>query len=197
MPLFLFNETARFVMELKCNFVFGGKDKYHFILNSIEMKRKKRIKKRRRVKKPLVILSVATFIVIILSAALYLGQLQGGSQKKSADEYFEIFDATVNLGEFRDPPIGQGGSYENSSILIIKGVSFKLRAIRGDAHAVIVKSWGKAEPVDLETILKGQWKYVEQESPYGYLSQKAENGKFPFPVDISSREAEGTIIVYL
>jgi len=169
-----------------------GKDKYHSVLNSIEMKGRKRIKKRRRVNKPLVILSLAIVIVISLSAVSYLNQLP--REKKLADEYFEIFDATVNDGEFRD-----GSSYEDSTMLVIYSISYKLRAKGGDAHDVIVKSWAKAGPLDLETILEDGYKYVEQTSvpPFGYQSEKAENGMFPFDVRISSVEAEGTITIYL
>lgn len=115
-------------------------------------------------------------------------------EKSRAEEYFEIFNATVNDGVFKD-----GSSYEDSSRLVIYGISFCLRTKGGDAHDVIIQSWAKAEPVDFETILEGQYKYVEQssQSPFGYLSEKAENGMFPFDVKISSVEAEGTITIYL
>ena len=162
------------------------------------MKRRKSIKKKRRVNRPLVILSLAIVIVISLSAVSYLNQLPRA--KKPADEYFEIFDATVNDGEFQEPSLGQGGSYENSSVLIIYSVSYKLRAVEGDAHNVVVRAWAKADFVDFEVISKDQSRYVEQWSSRtagGFLTRKAENGKFPFPVKLTSDEAEGTITIYL
>ncbi len=147
-------------------------------------------KKRRKSRKWVWIL----FAFILLLGIIVVPRLfQSQSERQRADDYFEIFDAAVNDGDFKD-----GSSYEDSSILVIYGISFKLRAKGGDAHDVIIQSWAQAEPVDLETILEGQYKYVEQASvpPFGYLTEKAENGMFPFDVEIKSVEAEGTITIY-
>jgi len=153
---------------------------------------RKRRKRRKSRKWVWILLAFIIVLGIIIVPRLFQGQSE--LQKKSAEEYFEIFDATVNDGEFRD-----GSSYENSSVLIIYGISYKVRAIGGDAHDVIIQSWVMAEPVELVTILEGQYEYVEQSSapPFGYLAEKAENGMFPFEVKISSHEAEGTITIYL
>ena len=152
-------------------------------------------KRRKRRKKKVVLLAMLLVFVSIIIVAVYQSQPQ---PKKSAAEYFEIFDSTVNYGEFREPTEDEGGSYENSNVLIIYGVSFKLKAIGGTAHNVVVQSWAKADPVYFEIIAKDQWKYVEQTSlpPAGYFSRK-EGGKFPFRVRIRSSEAEGDIIIYL
>lgn len=192
-------------MPLSLNVIFCWwevKINIAFTLNSIEMKERKRVKKRKRVNKPLVIVSLAIVIVISLYVVSYLSQLQRGSQKKlPADEYFEIFEQTVNDGEFLDPKLDEGGSYENSSRLLIFSISYKLRAVGGDAHNVVVGSWGPTENFEeFEVILNGQYGYVEQGSIRtggGFMTKKAENGKFPFPVKLTSDEAEGTITIYL
>lgn len=158
---------------------------------------RKRKKKSKRRKKITIALSLFIFCIVVAMFWLYQNKAQS-TQKKSAAEYFEIFGATVNYGEFRDPTVEEGGSYENSRVLIIYGLSFQLKAKGGDAHNVVVKSWGQAEPVPFEVILQNQSVYVEQTSSKaaGYLSEK-EGGKFTFKVEIRSDEAEGSIIIYL
>ncbi len=153
---------------------------------------RKRRKRRKSRKWVWILLAFIIVLSIIIVPRLFQGQYE--LQKKSVEEYFEIFDATVNDGEFRG-----GLTYENSSAVIIYGISYKIRAKGGDAHDVIIQSWARAEPLDLLTILEGQYKYVEQSSapPFGYLTEKAENGMFPFDVKIKSAEAEGTITINL
>jgi len=154
------------------------------------------MKKGRIRKKTLVVLTIIAVLVSIIIVGAYQSQPQ---PKKPAAEYFEIFEATVNDAEFRDPPEDQGGSYQTSSILIIYGISFKLRAKLGDAHNVVIESWTSRVPNRYyEIILKGQYGYYDESSPspFGYFSRK-EEGKFPFKVRIRSSEAEGTITIYL
>jgi len=148
-------------------------------------------------RKTLSLLAVLLVFVAIIALGVYQSRPQ---PKKPAAEYFEIFDAGVNPDqiEFLNPTEDQGGSYENSSVMIIYGIYFKIRAIGGDAHDVIVKSWATAPEEYFEKIVKGQYAYYSKASnrPGGYYSEK-EGGKFPFEVGIWSWEAEGTIKIYL
>jgi len=155
----------------------------------------KRGRNRKTRKKTLGLLAILLVFVAIIAVGVYQSRPQ---PKKPAAEYFEIFEATVNEGEFRDPTEDQGGSYQNSSVLIIYGISFKIRAIGGDAHNVIVASWATATEEYFEKIVKGQYAYYTKAAtpPAGYLSKK-EGGKFPFEVKMRSSEAEGTIKIYL
>jgi hypothetical protein len=155
-----------------------------------------------KTKKIIISLIIIFAFVGIIALGLYqsLSQSQTRPSKKPAAEYFEIFEATVNDGEFEMPSVDQGGSYENSSILFIFSISYKIRAIGGDAHNVVIKSWAKADLVDFQVIQKDQWEYVEQTSSrplYGYKSTKDSTGKFPFQAKIVSDEAEGTILIYM
>lgn len=157
------------------------------------MSKRKRIKKRKKTRRTVVLLSILLVFAVILVIGLY--QLQP-IPKKPASEYFEIFEATVDDGEFRNPSIPEGGSYENSSVLIVYGLSFKLRAVGGDAHFVVVKSWATANPVPIDIINKGQYEFVQQYSlrPYGLMVEKdSESGKFRFTIGIKCSEAEGDI----
>ncbi len=157
--------------------------------------RRRRQKKTR--KNTVILLAILLVFVLIIIVAV---SQSPPKSKEPADKYFEIFEATVNYGEFQDPPEDEGGSYQNSSALIIYDISFKIRAIGGDAHNVVVGSWAKVPEVYFEEILKDQSAYYSEfsQAPFGYLSRKdKEVGKFPFEVRIRSSEAEGTITIYL
>jgi hypothetical protein len=97
--------------------------------------RKERKKRRRSLKKIGVVLVVLVLFAVIIGIGVY--QMQGLSQteKKPAQEYFEIFEPTVDDGEFRNPSISEGGSYENSSVLVIYGLTLKIKAVGGDASS--------------------------------------------------------------
>lgn len=140
---------------------------------------------------------VALFVIIVLAAVIALGVYQNKPQaKKSAAEYFEILDPALTDREYLEPSIAEGGGPETSSMLRVYGISFRLKAIGGDAHNVIVESWGEAEPVNFDEIRKNQYGAVQQTSPHPYgVAIEREDGKFPFPVTIFSSEAEGEIII--
>jgi len=148
--------------------------------------------------KKVAIISVFLIFVIIVALGVYQNRAQP-RQPKSAAEYFEIFDATVNDGEFRDPPVLEGGGYNTSRILIIYDVEFQLKAKGGDANSVIVKAWGKVEPQIFDSIPKNQWVDVHFQAarPLGYLSEKVDGKGFPLEIETRSEEAEGTITIYL
>ena len=132
----------------------------------------------------ILLLSIGFVIVVIIAVALY--QTQPSQPKQEADEYFEIFDPVPIWFDVR----------ENGSVLILYEISFKLKAVGGDAHLVIIQSWAMGEPQELGTILEGDFKEVTLSSPDGYLSVKME-GKFPVSIRIGSTEAEGKITTYL
>lgn len=187
-----------FILRVK-RYLISWQDKLKYSsLVIINLCGNEKAKKKSKVNKKIVIalLLIVTFSVII-ALGFYQNKAQP-TQKKSAKEYFEIIEATVNDGEFRDPKVEEGGDYNTSQVLIIYSISFQLKAKGGDAHNVVVKSWGEAEPEYFEKILKDTSVYVEQSSlrRSGYLSRKTE-GKFPFEVKLRSDEAEGSIIIYL
>ena len=151
--------------------------------------KKKRRKKGTKVKKEIVVLLVIIGVLVV-AAASYLSQ-QRSREKKPAEEYFRVFDATINDAEPRT---------NDTAIVrwIIYGISFKIQTVGGDAHDVIVQSWGKAYPVYVGDIPKGEFRYVSQMSsrPFGYMSKIDEDGKFPMTIRITSKEAEGAITIY-
>lgn len=148
----------------------------------------RRRKKRTKLNKRMAVLLVIVGVFMLAAVASYLSQLRS-LEKKPAEEYFRVFDATVNYGVPR----------RNGTAWIIYGISFKLQAVGGDAHNVIVQSWAMAEPVELGDIPKDGFKTVTQTSapPFGYLSEMNEDGKFPMLIRITSLEAEGKITIYL
>ena len=148
--------------------------------------RKKKRRTRKTDNKKLVLLVIACFFVIVTVAAYISQQDNQGSEKKPAEEYFRILEPTINYGEPR----------ENGTIWLIYDISFTLQAIGGDASSVIVQSWAKAEPVELMDIPKNESRYVNQISSVAYMIQMNEHGKFPMPILITSREAEGEITIY-
>lgn len=151
------------------------------------MKRKKRIKKR-KVNKPLLIVSLVAVVIIIITVASFISQ-QRGFQEKTAEEYFEILDPTVDYGEL----------IQNDTAVKIYTISFKIKAVGGDAHDVMVQSWARAERYPVGTIFEGEVKAVIQmmsPPPFAYLSEKNEDGKFPMEVKITSIEANGFVTIY-
>lgn len=150
--------------------------------------RKKRRKRRKKIKEVLVLLVVILFLV--LAVASFLSQ-QRSQEKMPAEEYFRVFDATVDDAEPRT----------NDTVVVgwmIYGISFKLQAVVGDAHNVVVQSWAMADLVYFGDIPKDRFGYVSQMSPrpYGYMSKINEDGEFPMTIRISSKEAEGKITIY-
>lgn len=149
------------------------------------MRRKKRIKKR-KVSKSVLILSLVVVIAIIISVAIYLNQQQGGL--RTAEEYFEILNATVDYGDFR----------QNDTVVIYT-ISFEIKAVGGDAHDVMVQSWARAQSYAVGTILEGETKAVMEMTsnpPFGILSRENEDGKFPMEIRITSMEADGYVTIY-
>jgi len=149
------------------------------------MRRKKRIKKR-KVSKSVLILSLVVVIAIIISVAIYLNQQQGGL--RTAEEYFEILNATVDYGDFR----------QNDTVVIYT-ISFEIKAVGGDAHDVMVQSWARAQNYAVGTILEGETKAVMEMTsnpPFGILSHENEDGKFPMEIRITSMEADGYVTIY-
>ena len=158
--------------------------------------RKKRYKKTS--KKTLIVVACLLIFGIIVIVGLYqnwlLPQNQSSQQKVPAAEYFEIFDAG---------PQDAIPHERNASGAIIAwemySLRYKLKAVKGDAHNVVIKSWAMAEPDNFEIIPRGENVTVFQETTAfaPYLLEMDANGKFPFVVKITSSEAEGEIVIEL
>lgn len=160
------------------------------MISGTMVKKKKTIKKKKRIKlnveRVLFLFIVGMFTYILLS--LYLGGPQENVPKKPADEYFEIFGTTIEDAE----PV------KNFTAWIVYGISFKLRAIEGDAHTVIVYGWAPdVKDQELGDIPKDKSMYITQISPKFGKYVRVEDGKLPFSIRIYSTEAEGTITFYL
>jgi len=148
--------------------------------------RKEKRRTRKTDKRMLALLVIVSLFVLVIVGSYMSQPNNQRPEKKSAEEYFRIFEPTVNYGEPR----------ENGTIWLVYDISFKLQAIGGNASNVIVQSWATAEPVELMDIPKGEFRYVNQVSSVAYLVKMNEDGKFPMPIRIKSREAEGKIIIH-
>lgn len=132
------------------------------------------------------VLIVGTVAIALLYQLQFQPQSQG-LPKERAEDYFEVINATVNDGWFES----------NETILFIRVLGFTLKAVGGDAHDVIIQSTAMSEPRELvQPLLKNQSRYIELAYKYGYMSTRTEKG-FPVEIKIWSREAEGTITVFL
>lgn len=136
-------------------------------------------------------------IVAVLGVIIVWGAYQNlpeSVQPPTAEEYFDIIEPTIDDGELvRNQTSGE--------ILAVKiyAISYKVKAVIGDAHNVVAQSWSGAEPEELGTIKEGEWAQVNQQrtpqySPY--LSEKDDQGKFPMRLRITSSEASGYITIY-
>jgi hypothetical protein len=145
---------------------------------------KKRAKGKRKNNQKLAILLLLLLGVAILAILSYRGLPQ--PQKIEAAEYFEILDPAYI------------GTPANGSQIIITQLAFEIKAVKGDAHWVIIQTRGNAEiNDDLGTILKGEKKFVEINFPSDtpYSSRKTEKG-YPVIINVASSEAEGLITFY-
>ncbi len=148
----------------------------------------KKEKKKKGVNVGVKVLLVTIGVLILVAVGSYLSGPQS-VKKKPAEEYFRVSEAYIVSGEPR----------ENGTAYMIYDIYFELQAVGGDAHNVIIQSWAMAEPVELGDISEGKSKDVRQNSPnpYGYFSEMNEDGKFPMQIRITSKEAEGKIIIPL
>lgn len=150
------------------------------------------MRKRRKVKKrALILLAIVSIVIIVVVMASYQGeQDEQGPSRPTAEEYFEIFDAIVDWpSELR----------ENDTVLVIKYLLFKVKAVGGDAHEVTVNHQGYyfADRVDLGNMTRGEVRYVEFMIPDpGFLTTLEEEG-FPIAIPIFCEEAWGDITVYI
>lgn len=152
--------------------------------------RKKLRRKKRKHRSILMLISVPVIAVIIV-VALYYGlqplQQPQNQQKEPVESFFEIINPTVNYGWFGP----------NETVLFIEQLGFTLKSVGGDAHDVIIQSTAMSEPVELVyPLLKNQTRYIELYYGSRYLSQKTEEG-FPVEIKIWSKEAAGTITIFL
>jgi len=145
----------------------------------------------------------AIALVIVLAFSVIIGYgvyLSRPKEKKPPAEYFEILDPALIDREYRNPTVAEGGGHNTSKYVIVYGIQFKLKAVGGDAHNVIIDGWGSVEPIGFASIAKDQYEIVTQTSnhPLGVRITRDEMGRFPFEVRIASDETlpDGTIIIY-
>jgi len=138
-------------------------------------------KRRKKGNKTIVIIPLVG-IVILLAIALYFNQPH--VQKKTAEEYFKVLDPKVLAGEHKEENVWK-----------IYHISFKLQAIGGDAHNVIIQSWAMADPQELFDIPKNESRLVILESLWGDFVEMNNEGKLPVSITITSDEAEGKITI--
>lgn len=124
---------------------------------------------------------VIVFFIVIMAAAYQSSQ---SKPKESAREYFEIYDA-----EYIGLPQRIGGGV----IMSVSELTFKIRAVKGDAHDVNVQcAQSQPDYVSPKDIPKGQ-------SATGYLTSigqfPVEEGTFEVEIVVSCAEAYGTIFV--
>lgn len=151
------------------------------------MKTKK--KRRRRTSKVKVILPIALGTIIVLAVALYLSQ-PPSQQRKPAQEYFRVLGSTVDIGDFPNFP--------DTSLLMIRAISFNITAVGGDAHGVVIESIALSEPQLLGDISQGQIVYVNLAFGGGLLSEfNEEEQGFPVTIRIRSMEASGELTFYI
>jgi len=150
-------------------------------------KEKKRRKSHRRT---LTLVALLVIFIVIIAIGVYQShQPAQPVQQVPADQYFKVVSATVNNAEPRDD-----GSW------IVYDMEFQLQAVGGDAHDVVVRSdIPQADPENFVIIKKGQSERVQQKATQqlGYLVEITSDGELPFPVEIVSREAIGTIVIDL
>jgi len=156
-----------------------------------------KVKKGRNRKKTSILFVLLLIFGVIIAVGVYQNMHQSSSQSNqeySAAEYFEIVNATINDGKLRrNETTGEIIAVE------IYSISFEVKAVKGDAHNVVVQGWARSQPEELGTILKGEARAViEQRTSTSapYLSQKNADGKFPMTIRITSQEASGFIIIY-
>ncbi len=148
------------------------------------MRKKRKARKSRR--KTVIIIALPIIFVAIIALGVYQGtQPTPNPIKKEARDYFQIIEPTVNYAK----PIG------NDSWILYQ-IGFTLKAVGGDAHGVVVRSWANSEPVELGTILSNQSRYVELISTSGYHAE-VKDGKILTTVGIGSVEAIGKITLDL
>lgn len=146
------------------------------------MRTKRKIRQKEKRKKKLILLFfIVVVIVVAVAAALYQSGI--GRPRPTAEEYFEIFDATY-----------EGFYEENSSLLVVHRLRFNLTAVGGDAHYVIVQNLGPDEPsewrpayIELGTMLQGEVEPVTLSTEYGLYIHLKEKG-FPVEIRVTSEE---------
>lgn len=149
---------------------------------------RKRRKRRKTHKRKLILLVLLLFFSVIIVA--WWHQSQQLTQKKSAAEYFEIFDTDF---------LGRNATSGTVEGLLLHEVYFKVRAVGGDAHSVHVTSKGMVLKQDepwFETIEEGGSEQVILVFNSAMYVIKEEEG-YPFSIRITSREAEGEITIHL
>ena len=146
------------------------------------------MKKRVKMSKAKVTISVIVGVFVVLIVASYLSQQRPAQEVPPADQYFRVLGSTVDDADFPRLP--------DTSVLLLRGVSFNLTAFAGDAHEVFLESTGLSDAQYLGTIEKDEVRFISLQFPQGYMVTEKESG-YPVEIRIRSTEARGAITFYL
>jgi hypothetical protein len=141
----------------------------------------KKTKKKSRKK---AILLIVIIFVVIAAIGIYQNQVQ--SSPIAAQDYFQIIQAGVINADVK----------ENNTLWIVYGINVQFKAVKGDAHEVVVQSWGGSEAAGIGTMLKDVPKGFDMTSKYGVAIRRQPEG-FPVTIKITSLEASGSVKFYL
>jgi hypothetical protein len=141
---------------------------------------KRKSKKSNTVRNALIVLVIIAFFVMVLAASYRSEQKQ-----QEAADYFKITDAEY-----------VGTLEERGQLLKVSELRFKITAVKGDAHEVMVQAGGSNMEeglVGTGTILKGQTETAYLMLPTIFQVPIDDDGKFPIEIHVASVEAYGII----
>lgn len=127
--------------------------------------------------------TVIVLVVVVFGVIVGIGLYQNpGTSSVPADEYFQVIEAGVIDGQVE----------ENGTVYIINAISVTFKAVKGDAHDVVVQSWGNSQDELVGTMLKDAATTVSLFSTYGVRITE-EQGGFRTYIRIMSVEASGKV----
>lgn len=133
------------------------------------------------------ILTIALLLVFgaIIVLGLYQSQLE--AKQYTVEEYFEV---TAGY-----EPMGNDLSEKNGTVWIIHAIWVGVRAVKGDAHGVVIQSWAGSEPLNLGDIPTGQVRREMMNSYIGARLTQKDDNKFYVTLRILSQEISGSVNV--
>lgn len=146
------------------------------------MKTRKKWAKRKRKQKLIAVAILLFFVSIVTFLALY----RSNPGKIPAEEYFEISD-------YIEP---WGFTHENGTVLELLSLAFKLTAVGGDAHSIVITA-GIYSNEMIEIINQGESKEVNLVFSPRWFGHKLEKEGFLVELNISSQEAKGILKVHI
>lgn len=149
------------------------------------MKTRKKIATRRKRRKRKLI--VAVTLLFFASLVVFLVLNRGNPEEIPAEEYFSISE---------DDIVPFGFTHQNGTVLELQSVSFKLTAVKGDAHGVVISA-GAFRYETIEIINKGETRTINLVYSPPYYTSKLEKEGFVIELTIRSVEAKGKMTIYI